>query len=107
MKNKREQNMDIEPNFGLPNESDVLKEIAKTEQKIQVAIEARRYGKKITLVSGFDKSVDLKGLSKSLKEKLACGGTIKDGVIELQGDHKKQVKPLLVKLGFPEDSISD
>ena|SRR3989338_5222478 len=99
--------MDIDPKFGLPSEADVFKEIAKSEQKITVDIETRRYGKKTTLVSGFDKGVDLKSISKALKEKLACGGTIKDGVIELQGDHKRQVKSLLVKLGFPEDSISD
>jgi len=100
--------MDVEgPNFGLPTESDVFKEIAKSEQKIKVSTVARRYGKIITLVKGFEKGVDLKSVAKRLKESLACGGTVKDGVIELQGNHKKQVKPVLVKLGFPEDSISD
>lgn len=99
--------MDIDPKFGLPTEADVFKEIAKGEQKITVSTVARRYGKIITLVSGFDKSFDIKGTAKHLKEKLACGGTVKDGVIELQGNHKKQVKPLLVRLGFSEDSISD
>jgi translation initiation factor 1 (eIF-1/SUI1) len=32
---------------------------------------------------------------------------VKDGKIELQGNHKKQVKPILVKLGFAEESITD
>jgi translation initiation factor 1 len=99
--------MDIDPNFGLPTETDVFEEIAKSEQHIKVSSDKRRYGKIITLVSGFDKTVDLKGTAKSLKAKLACGGTVKDGVIELQGNHVKQVKPILVSLGFPEDSISD
>jgi translation initiation factor 1 len=99
--------MDIDPNFGLPTESDVFEEIAKSDQHITVSTDKRRYGKIITLVSGFSKNVDLKGIAKSLKEKLACGGTVKDGVIELQGNHKKQAKPILVNLGFPEDSISD
>jgi len=67
----------------------------------------RRYGKVITLVSGFDKSIDMKGIAKMLKAELACGGTFKGNVIELQGDHKKQVKPILVKMGFSEDSIQD
>ena len=93
--------------FGIPNDADVLEEIAKGEQHITVTTEARRYGKKITLVGGFDRSVDLKNISRALKAKLACGGTVKDKTIELQGDHKKAVKPLLVSLGFPEDSISD
>jgi len=93
--------------FGLPSETDVFEEIAKSEQQIKVRTETRRYGKKITLVEGFDKSVDIKALAKSLKEGLACGGTSKDGVVELQGDHRRKVKPLLIKLGFAEESISD
>jgi len=100
-------NKDIDPTFGLPTGNDVFEEIAKGEQKISVTSVARRYGKITTLVSGFDKSVDIKGTAKHLKEKLACGGTVKDGVIELQGKHMKQVKPILVELGFPESSISD
>lgn len=99
--------MNITPNFGLPTESDVFEEIAKGEQHIKVTTDKRRYGKVITLVSGLDKHVDIKGVAKSLKERLACGGTIKDGIIELQGDHRKQVKPVLIKLGFPEESISE
>jgi len=93
--------------FGLPTETDVFGEIAKSEQQIKVHTETRRYGKKITLVEGFDKHVDLKAIAKSLKEELACGGTAKNGIVELQGDHRKKVRPILVKLGFPEDAISD
>jgi translation initiation factor 1 len=93
--------------FGLPNEADVFEEIAKSEQAIRVATITRRYGKKITLVEGFDKNVDVKSIAKSLKETLACGGTVKNGVVELQGDHKKKVKPVLVRLGFAENTISD
>ena len=99
--------MDIEPNFGLPTEESVFTEIAKSEQQIRVSTATRRYGKITTIVSGFDKAVDVKSLSKKLKAALACGGTVKDGVIELQGNHKKAVKPILIKLGFPEESISD
>jgi translation initiation factor 1 len=99
--------MDIDPRFGLPSEADALEEIAKGEQKITVSTVSRRYGKITTLVSGFDKSLDIKATAKSLKEELACGGTVKDGVIELQGNHKKQVKQVLMKMGFSEESISD
>jgi translation initiation factor 1 len=100
--------MNIEDeSFGLPTEKSAFKEIAQGEQKIQVSTVSRRYGKITTLVSGFDKSIDLKGTAKRLKEALACGGTVKGGVIELQGNHQKQVKPVLIKMGFPEDSVSD
>ena len=98
--------MDRDPTFGLPTASDVFKEIAKSEQKIKISTARRRYGKITTIVSGFDKNVDIKNTAKSLKEALACGGTVKDSTIELQGDHRKQVKAALVKLGFYEESIS-
>ena len=93
--------------FNLPSSTDVFEEIAKSEQQITVSTQTRRYGKKMTLVEGFDKSVDLKEVAKSLKGSLACGGTAKNSAIELQGNHRKKVKPLLMKLGFSEDSISD
>lgn len=99
--------MEIDPRTGLPVEAIAWEDLAKGEQKITVSTVARRYGKITTLVSGFDKSIDLKNTAKSLKEALACGGTVKDGIIELQGNHKKSVRALLVKLGFPDESISD
>ena len=99
--------MTEEPSFGIPSGADVFKEIAKSEQHIEVETEKRRYGKVITIVKGFDKTVDIKSTAKSLKEELACGGTVKDGTIELQGDHRKRVRPALIKLGFPEESIGD
>jgi len=99
--------MDIDPRFGLPDETKVFEEISKEAHKITVSTVARRYGKLTTIVSGFDRNFDIKETAKRLKEQLACGGTIKDGVIELQGNHKKQVRAVLVKLGFPDESISD
>jgi len=99
--------MEIDPKTGLPIEAIVWEDLAKSEQKIKVSLGTRRYGKKITIVSGFDKDIDVKAIAKSLKWVLACGGTVKDGKIELQGDHRKNVRKALVKLGFAEDSISD
>ena len=99
--------MNENPNFGFPTDSDVFEEIAKSEQQIEVKAVPRRYGKMTTVVSGFDKSVDLRSLAKSLKEALACGGTVKESTIELQGDHRKSVKQILVKLGFGESSIRE
>jgi len=99
--------MDTDPRFNLPTDASAFDEIAKSDQKISVSTVARRYGKITTLVSGFDKSFDIKGTAKYLKEKLACGGTVKDGIIELQGNHKKKVKSMLIDVGFSEDSISD
>ena len=99
--------MDICPKCGLPIQACVCKEIAKTEQRIKIETDKRRYGKIITLVTGLRNDVDIKEIAKKLKSELACGGTVKNGMIELQGDHRKKVKPALIKLGFPEDTIED
>ncbi|NCN98833.1 stress response translation initiation inhibitor YciH [Candidatus Pacearchaeota archaeon CG10_big_fil_rev_8_21_14_0_10_35_219] len=99
--------MEIDPKTGLPVEAIAWEDLAKSEQKIKVSLDTRRYGKKITIVSGFDKGIDIKATAKQLKAELACGGTVKDGNIELQGDHRKKVREVLVKVGFDEDSISE
>lgn len=97
--------MEIDPKTGLPVDAIAWEDLAKSEQKIKVTTEKRRYGKVITVISGFDKSIDIKATGKALKSELACGGTVKDGKIELQGDHKKQAKEILIKLGFSADAI--
>lgn len=98
--------MEICPKCGLPIQACICGEIAKGEQKIKVEPVKRKYGKVITLVSGF-KDIDVKKILKELKQTLACGGTIKNEIIELQGDHKGRVKPILIKLGFQEETIDD
>ncbi len=99
--------MDICPKCGLPTQACVCGEIAKTQQKIDVKTEKRRFGKVSTMISGFDDGIDLKEIAKKLKEKRACGGTIKNKVIELQGNHKGHIKPILVEIGFNEEQIND
>jgi len=98
--------MDICPKCGLPLQACVCEEIAKTEQKIHITTEKKRFGKLATIISGFQ-GVDLKATAKSLKQTLACGGTVKGNTVELQGDHTKTVKAVLVKFGFSEESIEN
>ena len=43
--------------------------------------------------------------TKKLKNKLACGGTAKEGKIELQGTHIQKVKETLLEMGFTPDTI--
>ena len=59
-----------------------------------------RKGKGVTTVSGIGLAkADLKTLAKQLKQKCSTGGTVKDGVIEIQGDHREKLKAELEKLG--------
>jgi len=97
--------MEICPKCGLPEQACVCEQMVKSSQRIKITTDKKRYGKIVTVVSGFENDVDVKKIAKSLKNELACGGTHKDNVIELQGDHVKRIKPLLVGLGFEEDSI--
>ena len=95
---------EICPNCGLPSELCVCEAIAKEQQKIIVTIEKRRFGKKYTVIKGI-KDMDLLDLAKKMKSKFACGGTGKDGAIELQGDHKAKAKKILIDLGFSPEMI--
>jgi len=99
--------MDICPKCGLPEQACVCEQIAKSSQRITVTTDKKRYGKIVTIVTGFDSGVDVKKTAKALKNELACGGTYKDNAIELQGDHTRKIKQTLVKLGFEENSISE
>lgn len=90
----------------MPKELCVCEEIAREQQRINVYSIKRKFGKIVTIVEGIDeKQLDLKALTKTLKSKLACGGTAKEGRIELQGNHKVRVKEVLVEMGFSPDMI--
>ena len=47
----------------------------------------------------------VKELGKEMKQKFACGGTVKDNEIELQGKHKNRVIEFLIKKGYKEELI--
>ena len=89
------------PKCGLPNELCVCEEIAKEQQKIEISVDKRRYGKMMTIIDGINSSdLDIDALITKLKKKCASGGTIKEGKIELQGDHRTKVKETLEEMGF-------
>ena len=91
---------------GLPKELCVCETIAKETQTIEINIIKKKFGKKYTIVNGIDdKQIDLKELTKKLKNKLACGGTVKGNRVELQGDHKQKVREILINLGFARETI--
>ena len=59
-----------------------------------------RKGRVVTLVTGLRlQSVPLRQLAKELKQKCGSGGTIRDGVIEIQGEHRDAVIAELTKQG--------
>jgi translation initiation factor 1 len=91
---------------GLPKDLCVCGTISMEQQLVKVRLETRKWGKPTTVIEGIDaKSVDLSGLAGKLKSYCACGGTAKDNLILLQGDHRDKVRKVLVQQGFPETSI--
>jgi len=91
---------------GYPKELCVCEAIEKEAiQRIKVYVAKKKFGKLVTIVEGIDKkAVDEVG--KELKRRMACGGTSKDGIVILQGDHRKRVKETLISLGYPTENIS-
>lgn len=60
-----------------------------------------RKGKGVTLVTGVPMNTDeLKAFAKVLKARCGVGGTVKDGVIEIQGDQRDVLVPLLQDKGW-------
>lgn len=89
------------PVCGLPGEVCICEEIAREQQLIRIYSDKRRYGKTVTVVEGIDAGdIDMEELARTLKTRCAAGGTVKDGKIELQGEHKKKVQLTLEEMGF-------
>jgi translation initiation factor 1 len=60
-----------------------------------------RKGKGVSLITGLPlEGRELKDLAKKLKQKCGTGGAVKDGVIEIQGDHREFLVEELIKLGY-------
>ncbi|MCH4814627.1 MAG: translation initiation factor [Saccharolobus sp.] len=89
---------------GLP--PDICEQLSKEEQFIKIKVEKRRYGKEVTIIEGIGgNDSELKKIASELKSKLAAGGTVKDGKILIQGDHKEKVREILIKMGYAESNI--
>ncbi|MFX1250983.1 MAG: stress response translation initiation inhibitor YciH [Promethearchaeota archaeon] len=76
------------------------------QENIKILVDRRKWGRAVTIIQGLDeREISLPKLAKRLKNKLACGGTVKDGNIELQGEHMFDVRDLLIEQGFSKESI--
>lgn len=61
-----------------------------------------RAGKGVTTVSGLPLAMsDIEALATRLKKRCGSGGTVREGVIEIQGDHRDVIVGELIRLGWP------
>jgi translation initiation factor 1 len=91
---------------GLPKDLCVCGEIEKEQQRIRIRLETRKFGRPSTIIDGIDdKNANLSNIAQKLKGYCACGGTHKNGLIMLQGDHRERVREYLIKIGYPEENI--
>jgi Translation initiation factor 1 (eIF-1/SUI1) and related proteins len=82
--------------------SGIEETLPNNKQNLRVMLDRKmRGGKVVTLVSGFAGTVeDLEALGRMLKQKCGVGGSIKDGVIIIQGDFKQRIIQLLADAGY-------
>jgi translation initiation factor 1 len=91
------------PDFEYEKEKEEEQEtLPPASQKLYISLDRKnRKGKGVTLVEGFAGSTDaLEELGRFLKGKCGVGGTVKDGVILVQGDFRDRVSQLLEASGY-------
>jgi len=90
----------------VPDEFDPFDQVSKADQKIEASIDSRSYNKEMTIIEGFSEDIDLDELSSTLKSKLAAGGTVKEGHIEIQGNHLHRIEDVLAEEGFKDVEVN-
>jgi translation initiation factor 1 len=94
----------IRPGTGGPRAASqpIRPHVAPGEAKVRVSREvAGRGGKGVSVISGLPLGpAELDALATQLKKACGAGGAVKDGRIEIQGDHRDRLVAELVRLGY-------
>jgi len=89
------------PNFKFEVEENTSTTLSPSEQQLYLVLERLKGGKVATVIENFvGNNTDLNELGKKLKSKCGVGGSVKDGVILLQGDHRDKIIQLLSSEGY-------
>lgn len=98
-------NLPSVPPASSPAQSKAVSPLPAAKNRGRVDIKrttAGRGGKTVTLVTGFV-GIGLpekESLAKKMRNACGCGGTVKDGEIEIQGDQREKIAQILTDAGF-------
>ena len=91
-----------DPNFSYESESQEAETLPNAAQRLSSRLDTKqRAGKAVTSVEGFVGTVaDAEELGKKLKTHCGTGGSVKDQIMLVQGDHREKLRMHLTKLGY-------
>jgi translation initiation factor 1 len=74
-----------------------LKELNEETSDIFIFTDTKKYNKLVTIIQGLNDKDMVKTILRELKKNIGTGGTFKNGIIILQGNHQEYVKKYLNK----------
>ena len=91
-----------DPDFRIQEEPGPQESLAPGQQRLKVRLDTKqRAGKAVTIVEGLiGPAAELDGLGRQLKTYCGTGGSVKDGLIIIQGDQRDKITAWLISKGF-------
>ena len=93
-----------DPDFRMDEDLPMEETLPPRQQKLRIKLDTKqRAGKALSLVEGFlGTTADLEELGKKLKAHCGTGGSVKDGLILVQGDHRDKILQWLLKNDYSQ-----